>query len=76
MGSKGFRKGERLWLCGREVTFVDYFGHGSEPRIGSAVVRRAGETRNVPLWILARDQAESIARANAIPSQLTGWAAD
>jgi hypothetical protein len=74
----GFRTGERLWLCGRQVTFVDYRSQSSEARIGSAVVRRDGEsgTRDVPLWILARDRAESVARANAIPTQLMSWASD
>ena len=73
-----FRTGERLWLCGREVTFVAYSSYSASGRIGTAVVHRdgGGETRDVPLWILARDQAESVARANAIPAQLASWAAD
>jgi hypothetical protein len=78
MAREGFRQRERLWLCGREVTVVDYRRHGSAPRIGSALVRRDGEvdTKDVPLWMLARDEAESVARANAIPIQLTGWESD
>jgi hypothetical protein len=78
MAHGGFRQGERLWLCGREVTFLDYRRRGSAPRIGSAVVRRDGEvdTKDVPLWMLARDEAESVARANAIPIQLTSWESD
>ena len=81
MENREFRSGERLWLCGREVTFVEYHGFEYQrrvaPRIGAAVVRRDGEaeTRRVPLWILARERAESVARANAVPTQLTdlGW---
>src|SRR5262249_32892409 len=78
MERERFRSGEQLWLCGREVTFVAYSSHGASGRIGSAVVCRDGgrETRDVPLWILARDQAESVARANAIPAQLASWASD
>jgi hypothetical protein len=34
------------------------------------------ELREVPLWLLARDQAESVTRANAIPIQLEAWDID
>jgi hypothetical protein len=80
MEHREFRRGEQLWLNGREVTFMEYHRfeyHRSvaAPRIGAAVVRRHDEieTRVVPLWKLTRDRAESLARANAIPAQLTGW---
>jgi hypothetical protein len=55
-------------LSGREVTFVEYRRYATT-RIGAAVVRRADEleTRVVPLWKLARDRAESLARASAVP---------
>ena len=71
-----------MWLVGREVTFVDYTAFTprslTAPRIGSAVVKRAGETETheVPLWLLARDEAESLTRANAIPLQLKSWDID
>ena len=77
-----FRSGEKVWLAGHEVTFVDYrhfeCARATVPRIGAAIVKRSGEpgTRDVPLWLLARDEAESIARANAIPIQLTAWDPD
>jgi hypothetical protein len=77
-----FRRGERLWLCGREVTFVEYrrfeYQRSRAPRIGAAVVQRDGEaeTRDAPLWLLARDCAESVSRANAIPIQLMRWDLD
>jgi len=80
METNEFRRGEKLWLGGREVTFVEYhpFGYRQSdgpPSIGAAVVRRQNETetRVVALWRLARDRAESVARANAIPTQITGW---
>ena len=78
MARGGFKQGEQLRLWGREVTFLDYHRRGSEPRIGSALIRRDGEvdTRDVPLWMLARDPAESVARANAVPIQLSGWESD
>ena len=82
MDNREFRNGERLWLCGHEVTFVEYrlfeYQRTAAPRIGAAVIRRDGEdeTRDVPLWILARDRAESVARANAVPTQLVSWATD
>jgi hypothetical protein len=49
---------------GREVTFLRYQSlesPGTGPGIAEAVVQRAGGigTRNVPVWILARDPAES-----------------
>ena len=70
------RRGEKLWLWGREVTFLQYdppdYRSSAGPGIASAVVQREGEigTRNVPVWILARDPAESFLRASAIPDQL------
>jgi hypothetical protein len=76
--SGSYRKGERLWLCGREVVFVDYRQAGYDrriaPRIGVAVVQREDEpgTLDVPLWILARDRDESVSRANAVPAHLIG----
>jgi len=82
MGTREFRSGETVWVAGREVTFVDYrrfeYVRARVPRMGAAVVRRPGEdgTRDVPLWLLARDQAESVARANAIPFQLAAWDID
>ncbi len=41
--------------------------------MGDAVVQQPGEdgTRDVPHWLLARDQAESVTRANAMLFQLT-----
>jgi hypothetical protein len=79
--NREFRKGERVWLGGREVTFVAYSRfeyQRTASRIGAAVVHRDGEdgTREVPLWMLARDRAESVARANAIPITLTNWESD
>lgn len=77
-----FRNGERVWLVGREVTFLAYrrfeYSRAEVPRIGAAVVKSAGEAepREVPLWLLARDQAESVSRANAIPIQLQSWDID
>lgn len=67
MDQNKFQRGERLWLSGREVTFVEYRRYAA-PRIVAAVVRRADEleTRVVPLWKLARDRVESLARANAV----------
>jgi hypothetical protein len=55
------------------VIFLDYH-RSAASRVGAAVVRRLNEqgARVVPLWKLARDRAESIARSNAIPAQLTG----
>jgi hypothetical protein len=82
VANAAFHSGERLWLVGREVTFLAYrrFEHAraTAPRIGAAVVQGPGEeeTREVPLWLLARDQAESVSRANAIPIQLKGWDID
>ena len=82
MGSRSFSSGEKVWVAGREVTFVDYrrfeYLQATEPRTGAAVVQRPGEdrTRDVPLWLLARDHAESVARANAIPLRLTAWDID
>lgn len=79
MENRAFSTGERLWLCGREVTFVRYHDAGhprpAGPRIGAAVIVRDGEleTRDVPLWILARDRAESVSRANSLPTRLGGW---
>ena len=72
MSSVEFHQGEKLWLVGCEVTFVDYRVARPEWRIGAAVVQRPGEHEvcKVPLWLLARDQAESVTRANAIPIQL------
>jgi hypothetical protein len=69
MEDKGFRAGERLWLRGQQVIFVEYHRYAAN-RIGAAVVRRHNETttRVVPLWKLARDRAESLARQNAIPA--------
>jgi hypothetical protein len=77
-----FHSGEKLWLVGCEVTFLAYrqFEHPrpTAPRVGAAVVRRLGEaeTREVPLWLLARDQAESVSRASTIPLQLRDWDID
>ena len=77
-----FHQGEKLWLVGREVTFVDYrlsrSGRRLGPLIGAVVVQGPGERelREVPLWLLARDQAESVSRANAIPIQLEAWVFD
>jgi hypothetical protein len=64
-----FQAGEQLWLRGRRVTFVDYHRYAAH-RIGVAVVRRQNEqeVRVVPLWKLARDRAESLARAHAMPA--------
>ena len=78
MSSVEFRQGEKLWLVGREVTFVDYQAASPEWRIGAAVVQRPGEPElcAVPLWLLARDQAESVTRANAIPMQLESFDLD
>ena len=82
MGRREFSSGEKVWVAGREVTFVDYrrfeYVRASVPRMGAAMVRRPDEdvTRDVPLWLVARDQAESVARANAIPFQLTAWDID
>ena len=61
-----FRRGEKLWLSGKQVIFVEYHAN----RVGGAVVRRPDETsaRVVPVWKLAHDQAESIARANTVPT--------
>jgi hypothetical protein len=72
MGSE-FRRGEELWLGGRKVVFLEYH-RSAAARVAAAVVRRHDEegARVVPLWKLARDRAESIARSNAIPAQLTG----
>ena len=71
-----FLRGERLWLWGREVTFIAYdsIEDPINPDVSEAVVRRDGEmeTRNVPVWILARDPAESFSRASRIPERLTG----
>jgi hypothetical protein len=69
MSAKPFEHGEELWLAGRKVIFVDYH-RSAAARIGVAVIRRDDEdgTRVVPLWKLARDRAESIARSNAIPA--------
>jgi len=64
---KEFQRGEKLWLRGEQVIFVEYHGN----RVGGAVVVRPPDetsTRVVPAWKLARDRAESIARANAMPS--------
>ena len=77
-----FRSGELVWLVGRPVTFVAYHKfhqpQSTAPRVGAAVVQAPGETsaREVPLWLLARDQEESVSRANAIPIQLKGWDID
>ena len=78
MSSVEFRRGEKLWLVGHEVTFVDYRFPRLEQRLGAAVVQRPGEGElcEVPLWLLARDEAESVARANAIPIQLETWDID
>ena len=61
-----FRRGEKLWLSGEQVVFVEHHAN----RIGGAVVRRPNATsaRVVPVWKLARDRPESIARANAVPT--------
>jgi hypothetical protein len=69
MDGEQFRAGERLWLRGRRVTFVEYHRYAAH-RIGVAVVRRDEEatTRVVPLAKLARDRAESIAREKARPA--------
>ncbi len=71
MEDKDFRAGEQLWLRGQQVIFVEYH-HYAAHRIGAAVVRRPNETmsRVVPLWKLARDRSESLARANAIPARI------
>jgi hypothetical protein len=64
-----FHAGEQLWLRGQRVTFVDYHRYAAH-RVSAAVVRRHSEkeVRVVPLWKLARDRGESLARANAIPA--------
>jgi hypothetical protein len=69
MEEEGFGAGEQLWLRGQQVIFVEYHRYAAY-RIGAAVVRRPNETttRVVPLWKLARDRTESLARANAIPA--------
>jgi hypothetical protein len=69
MSAERFERGEHLWLAGRKVIFVDYH-RSAAARIGAAVIRREDEdgSRVVPLWKLARDRAESIARSNAIPA--------
>jgi hypothetical protein len=80
--AKTFTNGEKVWVAGCEVTFVDYrhfeYAHAARSGIGAAVVKRPDEagTREVPLWLLARDEAESVARANAVPIQLDAWNAD
>jgi hypothetical protein len=68
MGNDYFRAGERVWLRGQRVTFVDYHRYAPR-RIDAAVVRRRDETevRVVPLWKLTRNRQESLARANTIP---------
>jgi hypothetical protein len=82
VGHVAFQSGEKLWLVGREVTFLAYrqfeYPQPTAPRVGAAVVRGLGEaeTREVPLWLLARDRAESVSRANAIPIQLREWDID
>jgi hypothetical protein len=70
MADGEFSRGEQVWLGGREVTFLEYHRYAGS-RIGAAVVRRkdARQTRVVALWKLARDRAESVARANAMPSR-------
>ena len=72
MGTE-FRRGDELWLGGRKVIFLEYH-RSAAARVGAAVVRRHDEegARVVPVWKLARDRAESVARSNAIPAQLTG----
>jgi hypothetical protein len=61
------------------VTFLDYESVRSQrdlaPRIGGAVVQRPGDAEpcKVPLWLLARDRAESVSRVNAIPLRLNAW---
>jgi hypothetical protein len=69
MEGREFRAGEQLWLRGEHLIFIEYHRY-ADHRIGAAVVRRNTETtaRVVPLWKLSRDQAESIARQNAIPA--------
>lgn len=64
-----FQIGEQLWLRGQQVIFVGYQRHAAH-RIGVAAVRRPNETtaRVVPLWKLAKDRAESLARQNAMPA--------
>ena len=82
VGHVAYQRGEKLWLVGREVTFLSYrqFEHPQPvaPRVGAAVVRGVGEaeTREVPLWLLARDRDESVSRANAIPLPLREWDID
>ena len=77
-----FSNGEQVWLAGRRVTFVDYrhfeYADAAAAGIGAAVVQRPGEpgTRAVPLWLIARDEAESVARARAIPIPLNAWDID
>ena len=74
-----FHPGERLWLCGREVTFVAFspfeYQRSARAALGAAVIRHDGErhTRDVPLSILARDRDESVVRASAIPAELTRY---
>ena len=73
---------ERHITTHRRRRFVDYrlsrSGRRIGPLIGAVVVQGPGERelREVPLWLLARNQAESVSRANAIPIQLEAWDID
>jgi hypothetical protein len=63
-----FRAGERLWLHGQPVTFVDY--HRDAPHAAdAAVVRRRDEktSRVVPLRKLMRNREESLWTPDGCP---------
>jgi len=68
MPDRTFRAGDRLWLRGQQVTFVEYHRYAPH-RIEAALVRRSNETesRVVAVSKLALDRSESLARAHVIP---------
>lgn len=69
MEGRGFSAGERLWLCGHPVTFVNYHTYASS-RIKVALVRRQNEAqvRVVVAAKLARDRAKSLDLEATIPA--------
>jgi len=68
MSDRTFRAGDRLWLRGQQVTFVEYHRYAAH-RIETALIRRNNESeaRVVAAWKLAHDRSESLERAKAIP---------